>query len=126
MAKFIYNLHSMFRIDLEKFHVIGHSVGAHVAGFAGKDIQELTGGEKLARITALDAAGPLFTELFLVNQKDRLTNEDANLVVALHTAGGTLGISHPIGTIDFYANGGTPPQPGCTIFDTRLSIIAAG
>ncbi len=41
------------QIDKLRAHCVGHSLGAHVCGFAGKKV-------KLDRITGLDPAGPLF------------------------------------------------------------------
>lgn len=82
-----------------------------MAGFAGKRVQNLTN-SKISRITGLDPAGPLFSE-FWVSEEERLHEDDAEIVVAIHTDGGAAGFDDPIGTIDFYPNGGTPPQPGC-------------
>lgn len=95
--------------------MIGHSLGAHIAGFAGKTVQNYTNSSSVGRITALDPAGPLY---LLAGPNDRLANTDADLVVALHTDGGVLGYLGEIGNIDFYANGGTPHQPGCFDFLT--------
>lgn len=58
----------------------------------------------------MDPAGPLF---FPTDTAGRLTNEDADLVVVLHTDGFNNGYYFECGDIDFYANGGTAPQPGC-------------
>lgn len=69
----------------------------------------------IGRITGLDPAGPLY---LLAGPQDRLADTDADLVVALHTDGGVLGYLGEIGNIDFYANGGTPHQPGCFDFLT--------
>lgn len=99
---------------MDDFHVTGQSLGAHVAGFAGRTVQNLTGGLKVPKITAMDAAGPLYSE-FWVEEDDRLNPEDAELVVAIHTDGGEAGLLQPYGTIDFYVNGGIPPQPGCPV-----------
>lgn len=59
----------------------------------------------------LDPAGPGFEYVTL--QSDRLDSTDAQFVDVIHTAVGTLGYAAPIGVVDFYPNGGTPPQPGC-------------
>lgn len=96
---------------LERIHIIGHSLGAHAAGFAGKIIQNVTEG-KIRRITGLDPAGPMF-EGFLIDGNERLNNADAERVDVIHTDAGIFGFAKPIGHIDFYPNGGNPLQRGC-------------
>ena len=46
-------------IDVSNFHLVGHSLGAHVMGYAGKGFN-LENDFKLPRITGLDPAGPMF------------------------------------------------------------------
>jgi len=41
------------------FHLAGHSLGAHICGYAAKWLKTRTDG-KLPRISALDPAGPMF------------------------------------------------------------------
>ena len=41
------------------FHLAGHSLGAHICGYAAKWLKTRTTG-KLPRISALDPAGPMF------------------------------------------------------------------
>ena len=43
----------------DNIHLVGHSLGGHIAGFAGKKLWALRQ-EKVGRITALDPAEPLF------------------------------------------------------------------
>ncbi|XP_072302317.1 lipase member H-like [Eucyclogobius newberryi] len=96
-------------VSLESIHLIGISLGAHIAGFTGAKLNGSIG-----RITALDPAGPLFTG---GSPEERLDPSDAQFVDVLHTDIDALGFRQAIGHIDFYANGGTD-QPGCplTIF----------
>ena len=44
---------------MEDIHLVGHSLGAHVVGFMGKEVQVLGLG-KVARLTGLDPAKPFF------------------------------------------------------------------
>lgn len=96
-------------VDMERVHIIGFSLGAHVAGFAGAEL------EGLKRITGLDPAGPLFESQ---HPKARLDSTDANFVDVIHSNGenlilGGLGSWQPMGTVDFYPNGGRV-QHGCS------------
>ncbi|XP_061754421.1 lipase member H isoform X3 [Nerophis ophidion] len=95
--------------SLNDIHMIGISLGAHISGFVGANLNGSIG-----RITALDPAGPQFTG---APPEDRLDPTDALFVDALHTDIDALGYREALGHIDFYANGGTD-QPGCprTIF----------
>ncbi|XP_067142071.1 pancreatic lipase-related protein 3-like [Centruroides vittatus] len=64
------------RAKLQSFHLIGHSLGAHACGYAGKRLSSL------GRITALDPAGPYFRN---VSSKVRLDAEDATFVDIIYT-----------------------------------------
>ncbi|XP_077523496.1 pancreatic lipase-related protein 2-like [Amblyomma americanum] len=92
-------------------HVVGFSLGAHVAGFCGRHFENNTG-LALGRISGLDPAGPLFQE-----SNASLSSTDATFVDIIHTSAGNLsdsrfGINKSIGHVDFYPNGGSD-QPGC-------------
>lgn len=100
------------KIQLDNVHIIGHSLGSHVAGFVGKRIFKVTK-RKVQRITGLDPAGPLF-EMPPKSSKYRLSKEDAEFVDIIHTDGGIFGFKASIGHADFFPNGGTAIQPGCT------------
>ncbi|XP_034034373.1 lipase member H-like [Thalassophryne amazonica] len=95
--------------SLSSIHMIGVSLGAHISGLVGANLNSTIG-----RITALDPAGPQFT---ITSPENRLDHTDAQFVDVVHTDVDALGYSMPLGHIDFYANGGKD-QPGCpkTIF----------
>ncbi|XP_071050537.1 phospholipase A1 member A-like isoform X2 [Onthophagus taurus] len=109
VGDFITELAEKYSLPFEQFHLIGHSLGAHISGFAGKRILALRGA-KIGRITALDPAGPLFIGNC---PDDRLCSGDANFVDVIHTDGGHLGYEKPIGHADFFPCGGKRPQNGC-------------
>lgn len=90
-------------------HLIGHSLGAHISGFAGNYIQYYSG-KNLARISGCDPAGPLF---FLTSPSNRLDSSDAVFVDVIHTDSLKYGYILPVGDVDFYPNGGVASQPGC-------------
>ncbi|KAJ1523793.1 hypothetical protein ONE63_001624 [Megalurothrips usitatus] len=90
-------------------HIVGFSLGAHVAGHAGKKVRS----GRLSRITGLDPARVLFEGL---GPTQRLDKADAAVVEVVHSSGGYLGFSESLGHRDFFPNGGEWPQPGC-VFD---------
>ncbi|XP_054167898.1 pancreatic triacylglycerol lipase-like [Oppia nitens] len=105
-------------LKFDKCHIIGHSLGAQIAGYVG----QLIGGSgstptknKLGRISGLDPAAPMFQSM---PESVRLDSTDALFVDVIHTD--TLnslinigaGTKHPVGHMDFYPNGGHD-QPGC-------------
>ncbi|XP_039438787.1 pancreatic lipase-related protein 2-like isoform X1 [Culex pipiens pallens] len=101
-------LHAM-DIPVGRVHVVGHSLGAHIAGHVGRRF-----GGALARLTLLDPAGVLFSRLSV----DAYNSGDAQFVDAIHTDGSVLGETIPRAHVDFYPNGGTGSQPGCELLDT--------
>lgn len=106
--------------NLNKVHVIGHSLGSHLSGYAGYHLQndfQLT----LGRISGLDPAEPLFSGTDPIIRLDRT---DARFVDIIHTdarpfISGGLGMLEPIGHVDFYPNGGYD-QPGCELGMTQM------
>ncbi|XP_040572497.1 inactive pancreatic lipase-related protein 1 isoform X2 [Lepeophtheirus salmonis] len=95
----------------ERLHLIGFSLGAHICGFVGSELQGLS------RITGLDPAGPIFTKL---TASKKLDKSDADFVDIIHSNGkpftrGGLGDIEASGTLDFYPNGGQT-QLGCPGF----------
>lgn len=74
-------------------HVVGHSLGAHVAGGAGRIYRDLQG-SSFARITGLDPAGPLFDPSLIPMPpyvQRQLTFADADFVDCYHTNAGMMG-----------------------------------
>lgn len=94
-----------FFIDYSRISIVGHSLGAHIAGFVGKRVTR----GRINTIIGLDPAGPLFDA---GNPTTRLDGSDAEYVEAIHTDISNLGIGDPIAQVDFYPNGGTG-MPGC-------------
>lgn len=89
LARFIDYLVTL-GLNLDELILVGHSLGSHVCGIAGKNIRW---GKPLA-IIGLDPALPLFR---LKNVDHRLHHNDAKYVQIIHTSGGYLGVKHPIG-----------------------------
>ncbi|KAK9881696.1 hypothetical protein WA026_017215 [Henosepilachna vigintioctopunctata] len=112
-------------MDPKNIHLLGFSLGAHVAGSASELLK--ASGHLIGRITGLDAASPLFRTNHLREKYKKLDREDAHFVDVIHTdsspfATDGFGIWEPIGHVDFFPNGGQD-QPGCT--DTRSSIVVS-
>jgi len=94
-------------------HLVGTSLGAHVAGVAGLKLRKLTG-QSVARISGLDPAGPF---LEFVPEAGRIDKTDATFVDVIHTDSTFFGSQLSLGHVDFFANGGRgeDQQPGCLI-----------
>lgn len=92
------------------FHCIGHSLGAHACGVAGKTSQNA--GDLAGRVTGMDPALPLYGSN---NTDETLAPQDAGYVDVIHTCGGWLGFQAPLGQADYYPNDGVANQPGCGI-----------
>jgi len=114
-------------------HIIGHSLGAHTAGLAGKWLREYFG-YTVGKVTGLDPAGPLFSKgaglIFEeANRNMSLNRDDADYVTAIHTNGfegadgsdnwaafNHFGMLQPVGHSDFYPSGGSH-QPKCHLIE---------
>ncbi|CAO2585946.1 Pancreatic triacylglycerol lipase, partial [Lemmus lemmus] len=103
-------LQSELGYSLNNVHVIGHSLGSHIAGEAGKRTFGAMG-----RITGLDPAEPYFQG---TPEEVRLDPSDAQFVDAIHTDAAPIipnigfGMSQTVGHLDFFPNGGLE-MPGC-------------
>ncbi|XP_074595100.1 pancreatic lipase-related protein 2-like [Brevipalpus obovatus] len=109
VANFLREIEIEYGISPHQVHIIGHSLGAHVSGFAGKEFKN----PKIGHITALDPAGPYFG---YDDEKRRLDKNDAWFVEVIHTNMGVTGINKKIGHVNVYPNGGAK-QPGCSTGD---------
>ncbi|KAH9383068.1 hypothetical protein HPB48_023790 [Haemaphysalis longicornis] len=78
IARLIGLLQQAFGVTTDKFHILGHSLGSHIAGYAGQKLRNL------GRITALDPAQPFFEGM---SPLVRLDPSDAQFVDAIHTDG---------------------------------------
>ncbi|XP_059351094.1 lipase member I-like [Daphnia carinata] len=97
-------------LNVNQLHIIGFSLGAHIAGKAGNHASE-----HIRQITGLDPAYPGFS---ISNTDARLDVTDALFVDIIHSNSANLfegGLSFPtsIGHVDFWPNGGIV-QPGCS------------
>ncbi|XP_067639519.1 vitellogenin-3-like isoform X2 [Eurosta solidaginis] len=96
-------------VPVENIHLIGHSLGAHIMGAAGRNFYYQTG-KLIPRITALDPAKPCFNE---GQSLSGLMRGDAEFIDVIHSDPGALGKREPTGDIDFYPGGLGPLPKGC-------------
>ncbi|XP_060829705.1 pancreatic triacylglycerol lipase-like [Bombus pascuorum] len=109
----------------ENIHVIGFSLGAHVAGCASEILKKNS--ILLGRITGLDPASPFFRNHLVREKSRKLDATDARLVDVIHTDGSQdfadgFGLLKPLGHIDFFPNGGRE-QSGCK--DVKNSVVVS-
>lgn len=106
LAQFLYSFVKQGLVHPRDIHLIGHGIGAHIAGFAAKTLRGLQ--IRLGHITGLDPAKhPSFTSI-----DKRLDVSDAQFVDIIHTDVMQYGKREPIGHVDFYVNMGLA-QPDC-------------
>lgn len=108
-------------LDLKDVHLIGHSLGAHIAGYCAKHFNTT----QIARVTGLDPASPYFEGCPPIV---RLDSTDAIYVDILHSNAqkvvgdlGSLGMMEPIGHVDYYPNGALS-QPGCQVTEGNFNL----
>jgi pancreatic lipase-related protein 1 len=113
ISNLIENLITSKQAKYSDFHLIGYSLGAHVAGIAGH------ASPGLDRITGLDPSSVFYKEL---DNELRLSKDDAEFVDVIHTDGSPklgLGSMWSSGDVDFYPNGGKN-QPGCPSSNSKI------
>lgn len=108
-GKLIASLIDDYAVPPSNIRVAGHSIGAHVSAIAAKTAKKLTG-FPIAKATALDPAN--YLDIESATDDEKLTKDDAEVVVVIHTAGGEAGLLESIGAVDFFPNGGIE-QPAC-------------
>ncbi|XP_041365322.1 inactive pancreatic lipase-related protein 1-like [Gigantopelta aegis] len=124
LSRFLRHLHDHEGLSLARVHLIGHSLGAHIAGNCGAKTHGL------GRISGLDPAEPNF---IVWGSDKRLDKSDATFVDVIHSDGEPFlglkgyGLITPLGDVDFYPNGGVD-QPGCTdtIGGVLIGILEPG
>ncbi|XP_064477567.1 pancreatic lipase-related protein 2-like isoform X2 [Ornithodoros turicata] len=124
IALLITKLQEAFGVDPMSIHIVGHSLGSHIAGYAGKRIN------KVGRITGLDPAEPYFQYM---PPQVRIDRSDADFVDIIHTDGSPflenlvegMGMSEPVGHLDFYPNGGEH-MPGCEDLTKAAKLVFSG
>lgn len=97
-------LHQDFGVSLQQQQLVAFADGAHLAGAAAEQVQQLLG-QQLAQITALDPSEA-------TSGAHRLSAQDAGFVEVIHTNADSLGTLTQLGDVDYYPNGGRQ-QPGC-------------
>ncbi|KAG0442898.1 hypothetical protein HPB47_015504 [Ixodes persulcatus] len=85
VASLIEKLRVTFGVAPESMHVYGHSLGSHIAGYAGEKLQG-----RLGRITGLDPGEPFFQGM---PTYVRLDEGDALYVEAVHTDGSRFALT---------------------------------
>ncbi|XP_047985216.1 pancreatic triacylglycerol lipase-like [Leguminivora glycinivorella] len=91
-----------FGYSADMVTIVGVGLGGHLAGITARHI---TG--NVGHIVAIDPSFYGWT-----HHPDILKATDATAVEVLHATSGILGYDYPLGTIDFYPNGGVY-QNGC-------------
>lgn len=76
----------------------------------GQEVLASTG-KLIGRITGLDPAGPGFNGK---RASQRLSEDDAVFVEAIHTDGNLFGYGERLADVDYFPNGGVATQPGCS------------
>jgi len=107
LADLVRYLHQEADMHYDDVYVIGHSLGAQIAGSAGKQIKP----HRFNTIYALDPAGPQFREK---SDEYRIDASDASYVESIQTSV-SFGFEKPVGHATFYPNYGKN-QKKCYVY----------
>ncbi|GFG35852.1 hypothetical protein Cfor_07260 [Coptotermes formosanus] len=121
VARFVRYVVSEKGVPKDNIHLVGLSLGAHLAGYVGKEVPGI------GRITGLDPAGPLFEH---EDCRIRLCKGDAKFVESIQSNGkyvSGLGTYLEDYDVTFAANGGHD-QPFCGLLldDRAVSHLLSG
>merc|ERR1712083_679544 len=138
LGRLLHSLVYWTGLHVDKVHLIGHSLGAHVVGNMGRTFRSLSG-KQVARVTGLDPAGPLFVQNNYGLHNYEIGRDSGAFVDIIHSNGDlnphAISITHPttsahfgdlhaLGDVDFYPNGGrNQGASGCPI---RFGICSHG
>nr|AIY34735.1 lipase 6 [Lygus lineolaris] len=95
-------------VDPDKIHIIGHSLGGHIAGFAAKYAKSK--GKRIGRVTGLEPCNPVYG---FNTASYRSDTGDAKFTDCIFTTYGLLGLGFPVCQANFFPNGVGVSQPGC-------------
>ncbi|XP_039501535.1 phospholipase A1 VesT1.02 [Drosophila santomea] len=107
LAELVRYLNQEAHMHFDDVYVIGHSLGAQIAGSAGKQIMPY----RFNTIYALDPAGPQFREK---SDEYRIDASDASYVESIQTSV-SFGFEQPVGHATFYPNYGKN-QKKCYVY----------
>ncbi|XP_059051570.1 phospholipase A1 member A-like [Achroia grisella] len=96
-------------ISPKNMHCIGHSLGSQMLGQTGEIFINMTN-ERISRITALDPAGPCFSNSLI---EEQVRSGVADYVEVYHCNAGGLGTTSVLGDVDFFVNKKGASQPNC-------------
>nr|CAI5861502.1 unnamed protein product [Callosobruchus analis] len=106
-----------FNYTLDNVHIVGHGVGAHIAGYVGATYNDIR------KITGLDPSGPRFDGMPDIV---KLNPTNARYVEIIHTDaynGRSQGTKEVLGHSDFFVNN-ADSQPGCKENNTFDNIVS--
>lgn len=79
IGKILYGMREI-GFNLDTFHLVGHSLGGQLLGFAGRSYYQSSDSTvKITRITALDPAGPFFYGAGIIIAR-HINKDDGNLI----------------------------------------------